>query len=44
VVDGAAVRGGLVVKGGFWSVLMEVVSWLCGRVGGSPDDYVTVVR
>jgi hypothetical protein len=37
MVVGAAVRGGLVVKGGFWSVFMVVVWWLCGCAGGSPD-------
>jgi hypothetical protein len=43
VVVGAAVRGGLVVKDGFWSVFMVVVWWLCRCVGGSPNGYVTVV-
>jgi len=41
-VVGVAVCGRLVVKGGFWSVFMVVVWWLCGCVGGSPNGYVTV--
>jgi len=43
VVVCAAARGSLVVEGGFWSVFMVGVWWLCGCVGDSLDCYTLML-